>query len=46
MRLNNIWLLKAKEKMLLKIVDWAQKNQRRVETLSHKEIIEAIRSQR
>jgi len=46
MRLLNFWLLKAKEKSLLKIVDWAQRNQRKVEELTEAEIREALRSQR
>lgn len=46
MRLINFWLLKAKEKNLLKIVDWAQRNQRKVEELTKSDMREALRSQR
>ena len=46
MILNNIWLLKAKEKSLLKIVEWAQANKKKVENLTKSDIIEALRSQR
>lgn len=46
MRLLNFWLLKAKEKSLLKIVEWAQKNNRKVEELTQAEIKEALRTQR
>jgi len=46
MRLINFWLLKAKEKSLLKIVDWAQKNGRKVEELTRAEVKEALRCQR
>ena len=46
MKLRNYWLEKVREKCLLKIVEWAQKNGRKVETLSREEIREAIVSQR
>ena len=46
MRLSNFWLIKAKEKTLLKIVEWAQKNGREVKNLSQEEVREALKSQR
>jgi hypothetical protein len=46
MRLRNFWLLKAKEKNLLKVVEWAQKNRKKVEELTVAEIKEALRTQR
>jgi hypothetical protein len=46
MRVKNFWLLKRREKNLLKVVEWAQKNGRKVESLTRDEIIEAMRSQR
>lgn len=44
MRLMNIWLLQSKKKTLLKVVDWAHKNKKLVETLTTEEIQEALRS--
>ena len=44
MKLRNFWLVKAKEKTLLKIVEWAQKHQRKVEELTFDEIKEALAS--
>jgi hypothetical protein len=46
MRLKNFWLQKRREKNLLKVVEWAQKNGRFVESLTKQEIIDAMRSQR
>jgi hypothetical protein len=46
MRLLNFWLLKAKEKTLLKIVDWAHKNKKRVEFLTKQDIAEALKAQK
>ena len=33
----------AKEKLMIRVVEWSQKNARRVESLRKKDIIEAIR---
>jgi hypothetical protein len=38
MKLRNFWLMKSKEKLLLKIVEWAQKNNKRVQRLTNIEI--------
>jgi hypothetical protein len=46
MRLSNFWLIKANEKVLLKIVEWAQRNQRSVQSLTQAEVREALKSQR
>ena len=46
MRLSNFWLIKSKEKVLLKIVEWAQKNGREVKSLTQEEVREALKSQR
>ena len=43
MRLINFWLLKSKEKQLIKIIEWAQKNNIKVENLSEKDIKEALK---
>ena len=46
MRLSNFWLIKAREKVLLKIVEWAQKNGKVVQNLTQDEVREALKSQR
>jgi len=46
MKLKNFWLQKIREKSLLKIVEWAQKNGKKVESLSRDDVREAIVSQR
>jgi len=38
MRLNNIWLIKSREKLLMKIVWWAQRNRINVENLTAEEV--------
>ncbi len=38
MRLNNIWLIRGREKLLMKIVGWAQRNKIKVENLTPEEI--------
>jgi len=44
--LTNHWLGQAKEKWLIKVVEWAQKQGIKIENLSKKQILEAIKSQR
>jgi hypothetical protein len=39
--LRNFWLNKSKEKNILKVVEWAHKNNRRVLSLQINEIVEA-----
>jgi hypothetical protein len=46
MKVKNFWLQKRRERNLLKIVEWAQKAGRKVESLTREEAIEAMRSQR
>jgi hypothetical protein len=38
MKLINFWLIKAKEKILIKIVEWAQRNNKRIDELSNVQI--------
>ncbi len=42
----NFWLLKSKEKNLLKIVAWAQQNNVKVENLTISEMKFALKTQR
>lgn len=42
--LKNFWISKSKEKNILKVVEWAHKNNRSVSSLEIYEIIEAMRS--
>jgi len=46
MKLRNPWLQKVREKTLLKIVEWAQKNHKKIEDLTKDDVREAIVSQR
>jgi hypothetical protein len=46
MRLRNFWLQKIREKTLLKIVEWAQRNLKRIEELSRADVREALASTR
>lgn len=41
---GNYWLKKDKEQLYLKIISWAQRHRKKVETLTKKEILEAVRS--
>lgn len=43
MRYRNFWTLKKKEKLLLKVVKWAQKNRKRVELLTKEQISMALK---
>ena len=43
MRLINFWILKKKEKLIIKVVQWAQRNKKKVESLTKKEIAFAIK---
>lgn len=42
--MKNFWISKSKEKNILKVVEWAHKNNRSVCSLEIYEIIEAMRS--
>lgn len=42
--LKNFWLVKAKEKNILKVVEWAHKNKKQVLSLEIYEIIDALKA--
>jgi hypothetical protein len=42
--LKNFWLSKSKEKNVLKVVEWAHKNNRKVSSLKIDEIVEALKA--
>jgi hypothetical protein len=44
MRYLNFWLSKNKEKILLKIVEWCQKNNKKIENIKYEDIVEALSS--
>lgn len=44
MKFRNFWLLKAKEKSILKVVEWAQRNRIKVEELTYKDIKRAMQT--
>lgn len=44
MRNLNFWLFKNKEKILLKIVEWCQKNNKKIQEINYEDIIEALAS--
>lgn len=46
MRFRSFWLNKAKEKNILKIVEWAQKQNILVENLSQEDIYMALKAMR
>jgi len=46
MILRNFWLVKRREKLILKVVEWAQRNNKKVEHLTKDDIKEAIKSQK
>ncbi len=46
MKLNNFWLQKIREKSLIKVVEWAQKYNLKVESLSRSQVMEAIKDMR
>jgi len=43
MTTSNYWLRKDREPLLIKIVDWAQRNNKLVEELTKEDLIEAIK---
>jgi len=43
-KINNFWLLKKKEKTIVKVVEWAQRNGVKIESLTSKTILTAIRN--
>lgn len=44
MKLRNFWLNKKNEKTILKIVEWAHRQDKTLEKLTHEEIYEAAKS--
>ena len=44
MRLQNHWIIKNKEVILLKIVEWCQKNNKKVEKINFETLLEATTS--
>ena len=43
MELKNFWLIRSNEKNILKVVEWAHKNNKNVFSLEINEIIEALK---
>ncbi len=46
MKYRNFWTTKSKEKLLIKIIQWAQKNNIKVESLTKTEINCALREEK
>ena len=46
MKLKNYWLLKKEEKSIFRIVQWSQRNRIRVETLTKKEMLCALKEEK
>lgn len=44
MRYLNFWLIKHKEKIILKIVEWCQKNNKKIKEIKYEDIVEALSS--
>lgn len=44
--MKNFWLMKKKEKLMLRVVIWAQKNNKRVEYLSLEDMILALKEEK
>jgi len=44
MKLRNYWLDKLKEKTLLKIIEWAHRNNKAVERLTQQDVDEALKA--
>jgi hypothetical protein len=44
MKLRNYWLDKVREKVLLKVIEWAHRHNRPVQKLTQEEINEAIKA--
>lgn len=43
MKYKNFWTMKRKEKLMFKVIQWAQKNNKKVEFLTKEEIAFAIK---
>jgi hypothetical protein len=46
MRYKNFWTIRKKEKLMLKVVQWAQKNHKKVELLTKEDIFLAIKEEK
>jgi hypothetical protein len=44
--MKNFWLLKKKEKLMLRVVAWAQKNNKKVEYLSLEDMMLALKEEK
>lgn len=44
MKLKNFWLNQINETNILKVVEWAHRNNRKIETLSVETIVEAMKA--
>lgn len=44
--MKNFWLLKKKEKLMLRVVIWAQKNNKKVEHLSLEDMMLALKEEK
>jgi hypothetical protein len=42
--MKNFWITKSKEKNILKVVEWAHKNNKSVSSLPMYEVVEALKS--
>lgn len=43
MKYRNFWTTKRKEKLMLKVIQWAQKNKKKVELLTKEDIACALK---
>lgn len=46
MSMKNFWLLKRKEKLMLRVINWAQKNNKKVELLSQQDMATALKEEK
>jgi hypothetical protein len=46
MKFKNYWLLQKEEKFILKIVQWSQRNKIKVESLTKKEMLCALKEEK
>jgi hypothetical protein len=44
--MKNFWLLKIKEKLMLRVINWAQKNNKKVELLSQQDMALALKEEK
>jgi hypothetical protein len=44
MKINNFWIIKSKEKIILKMLDWCHKNDKIVEKMDYSSLLEALKS--